>query len=366
MPGRSPDHEEKYDIIFSEPSNPYRAGIASLFTREFYGAVQKRLEPEGIFLQWVQAYEIDAQTVRTIFATISSVFPEVEIWQTQRGDMLLAACREPRAYSVKALLGRMRQEPYRSALQNVWQITDVEGLFAHYVAGPSLVRRIAAEEAGRLNTDDRTIVEFGFARGLLNRSAMDINDIRRAALIIGDANPKFSEGQLNGGRVVDQFFSASLVTGAPMAIPDDFSPEQRQRALAQQLFVANNDLRGVAEAWARQPDPPRSLTEVIVLGEGLAERGTPQRRTWQRFLESCTRWKDRRFWRGSGSGRAGQRRRALSWREPSRVPERSMAMAHPNDPRHGLGPGDRHIRSRISCRSSMPATGKSRVIFFMP
>src|SRR5262249_51764328 len=50
---------EKYDIIVSEPSNPYRAGVAGLFTREYYQSVDRRLNPGGMFFQWVQAYEID-------------------------------------------------------------------------------------------------------------------------------------------------------------------------------------------------------------------------------------------------------------------------------------------------------------------
>src|SRR5690606_11362507 len=45
---------EKYDLVFSEPSNPYRAGVASLFTREFYAAVFARLEEGGVFVQWLQ------------------------------------------------------------------------------------------------------------------------------------------------------------------------------------------------------------------------------------------------------------------------------------------------------------------------
>src|SRR3954453_17839132 len=56
---------ERYDLIFSEPSNPYRAGVASLFTQEFYRAVADRLADDGILVQWVQAYSVDAQTIRT-------------------------------------------------------------------------------------------------------------------------------------------------------------------------------------------------------------------------------------------------------------------------------------------------------------
>ena len=52
---------ETYDLIVSEPSNPYRAGIASLFSRDFYRAVASRLREGGLFLQWIQAYEIHAR-----------------------------------------------------------------------------------------------------------------------------------------------------------------------------------------------------------------------------------------------------------------------------------------------------------------
>ena len=86
---------DRYDLVFSEPSNPYRAGVASLFTREFYEAVASRLNPDGLFLQWVQAYEVDERTVSTVVATLASVFPEVEIWQVHHIDLLLVASRRP-------------------------------------------------------------------------------------------------------------------------------------------------------------------------------------------------------------------------------------------------------------------------------
>ena len=53
----------EYDLIISEPSNPYRIGIASLFTTEYYEAARARLRPGGMFVQWIQGYEIDAKTL---------------------------------------------------------------------------------------------------------------------------------------------------------------------------------------------------------------------------------------------------------------------------------------------------------------
>src|SRR5207245_2933015 len=87
--------KRRYDLIASEPSNPYRAGVASLFTNGYYEAVASRLDEEGIFLQWLQGYEVDGQTVRTVYATLASVFPEVETWELESPDMLLVASKKP-------------------------------------------------------------------------------------------------------------------------------------------------------------------------------------------------------------------------------------------------------------------------------
>ena len=86
--------DKRYDIIASEPSNPFRSGIASLFTREFYETVERHLTETGIFAQWLQGYEVDAYTVRMTLATLHSVFPAVEAWQTESSDFLLLATRK--------------------------------------------------------------------------------------------------------------------------------------------------------------------------------------------------------------------------------------------------------------------------------
>ncbi|HKB81427.1 MAG TPA: fused MFS/spermidine synthase, partial [Thermoanaerobaculia bacterium] len=122
---------DRYDIIFSEPSNPYRAGIASLFTEEFYRAARGRLNPDGIFLQWLQAYDVDNETIRTIYATICAVFPNVETWQTDVGDLLLVGTERPIVYDCDALRRRVAMEPFRSALADAWRVETVEGFLSH-------------------------------------------------------------------------------------------------------------------------------------------------------------------------------------------------------------------------------------------
>ena len=117
----------RYDLIVCEPSNPYRSGIANLFTREFYRAGRDRLQDRGMFVQWVQAYEIDRRTMRTVFATFKSVFPHVEVWQSKLGDLVLVGSQQQPAWSVAALRSRVAAEPFASALRSAWHTTVWRG-----------------------------------------------------------------------------------------------------------------------------------------------------------------------------------------------------------------------------------------------
>lgn len=154
-----------YDIIASEPSNPYRAGIASLFTREFYLAARDRLRDRGIFAQWVQSYAVHPETVRTIYATLTSVFPSVQTWWTTKGDLLLVASKTPIVIDADQLRARLQTEPFRSAAMNTWRVASAEGFLAHLFANENFALA-AAKAAPALNTDDRPVIEFGFARSI--------------------------------------------------------------------------------------------------------------------------------------------------------------------------------------------------------
>jgi spermidine synthase len=95
--------KENYDIIFSEPSNLHRVGISSLYTREFYRSVSERLSEGGLFTQWVQAYHVEPETLRTLYATLASVFPHVETWTTDLKDIAFVCSMKKIVYDVPLL-----------------------------------------------------------------------------------------------------------------------------------------------------------------------------------------------------------------------------------------------------------------------
>ncbi len=82
-------HNSRYDIIVSEPSNPWVSGVSSLFTREFYQLTRRYLKPGGILVQWFQLYEIDASLLASVLAALGGEFPDYAIYATTNGDLII-------------------------------------------------------------------------------------------------------------------------------------------------------------------------------------------------------------------------------------------------------------------------------------
>jgi spermidine synthase len=81
----------RYDVIVSEPSNPWVSGVASLFTREFHRLVRGYLAPGGVLLQWLQLYEIDEPLVMSVIRSIDENFDDYAIYAANAGDILVVA-----------------------------------------------------------------------------------------------------------------------------------------------------------------------------------------------------------------------------------------------------------------------------------
>ncbi|MGZ8848262.1 MAG: fused MFS/spermidine synthase, partial [Pyrinomonadaceae bacterium] len=73
----------KYDLIISEPSHPWVPGVANLFTREFFSLGRERLRDDGVFVQWVQIYQLSTESLRSVLATFHQVFPHVTVFRIE-------------------------------------------------------------------------------------------------------------------------------------------------------------------------------------------------------------------------------------------------------------------------------------------
>ncbi len=83
--------KRQYDLIVSEPSNPWVSGIASLFSIEFYGQIKRYLAPGGLMLQWLQLYEIDAPTMATALNALGSQFDDYVVYVADDWNILILA-----------------------------------------------------------------------------------------------------------------------------------------------------------------------------------------------------------------------------------------------------------------------------------
>ncbi|MEW6322708.1 MAG: hypothetical protein AB1635_16675 [Acidobacteriota bacterium] len=159
----------QYDVIISEPSNPWIAGVAALFTQEFFESARARLAPGGLMAQWANAYAISDADLRSIVATFRSVFPHATVWLVGESDVVLIGSDAP----LDARLGNLERHWSRPGVGEDLASLGVGEpftLLSLFVAGP---RELETYVAGApLLTDDRMALEFSAPREL-HRQAGD-------------------------------------------------------------------------------------------------------------------------------------------------------------------------------------------------
>ncbi len=160
-----------FDVIVSEPSNPWMAGAASLFTREFFTLAASRIDPDhGLFLQWLQIYELSPERIDAILKTFHAVFPHVYVFtaHADSNDLLLVGGHHPVTIDWERLERRFATW---TAELNRAELHDPYELAALLLAGNEELNAIA--DTTPENTDDNAFIEFGAPRDLLEYADKD-------------------------------------------------------------------------------------------------------------------------------------------------------------------------------------------------
>jgi spermidine synthase len=156
----------QYDVIVSEPSNPWIAGVASLFTREFYALARRRLAPGGVFCQWAQLYELGPRSVKMIYRTFNEAFPYVYAFSAgdSSADTILIGSDRPLPLDMLALEEVFREPDLAVEMQRA-KTRGPADLVAMLMISPG---EIASFSAGaEINTDDSARLEFRAPRDLV-------------------------------------------------------------------------------------------------------------------------------------------------------------------------------------------------------
>jgi spermidine synthase len=154
--------EGRYDVIVSEPSNPWVTGVEMLYSREFLEAARGRLAPGGVYAQWFHLYESDAEVVELVLRTYASVFPHVSVWFAMGSDLLLLGFDRPdRPLDVGALEARFERSDFSAGFGRVG-IESFPQLLAHELLPLGTLHAI--EPSGGIHTLRHPILSYRAAR----------------------------------------------------------------------------------------------------------------------------------------------------------------------------------------------------------
>ena len=155
-----------YDVIVSEPSNPWISGMTNLFTREYFDLCSRKLDEQGLMCQWVQGYNMSKSDFASIVKSFHSVFGRTTIWKSDgEYDYILLGHKSASPVDVQGVKELMQNPHIRSSLEGagISSATDLLGLF---IGGNSTALEIA--KSGKLITDDNLLLEYSAPQSLFD------------------------------------------------------------------------------------------------------------------------------------------------------------------------------------------------------
>ena len=206
-----------YDVVVSEPSNPWVSGVANLFTEEFYGFVRSHLNKGGVLVQWLQSYEINDPLLSRLVSALLSQFPQTEVYLTNTSDLLFLASEKT---PVAADMARVSSPALKVEMSRVG-LGDQAGFDVRRIGGPRVLRAYTRLFGAEGHSDYFPVVALnaprsrftgevaGFLSNLVDNGmpVLDVLDgrrpMRRVDLAQRQDEQRFIVGQRVGAAVAD-------------------------------------------------------------------------------------------------------------------------------------------------------------------
>ncbi|MBX3413758.1 MAG: fused MFS/spermidine synthase [Pirellulales bacterium] len=159
--------DKKFDLIISEPSNPWMAGVSALFTSEYFRAARERLNKGGVLAQWMQTYHFTIEEYALVVRTLRSVFPHVGVVTLSGGadTVLLASDRPliPTAEEVGIVQAQVEEIPaIKNDLKKYFHTTNLSEILLSTYRLSTVELNLLTKQSGSdaLNTDLNLRLEF--------------------------------------------------------------------------------------------------------------------------------------------------------------------------------------------------------------
>jgi len=254
----------RYDMIISEPSNPWISGIGNLYSHEFYAQALTHLNEGGVYCQWVQLYGLLDSDLRMIVRTFGSVFPDMEIWQSHAGDIMLIGYNSRTGPLHKAYVNNLTMEAVRT-LRSYLGVFEYLDLYGYFVTDADGARAFGGEAP--VNTDDLPLLEFSAPRSLYLQDVLPRNN---RALWKFMKNPfpaempgvkdSFAEFLFLKSRLYDRQDIPMDDSWMETALSHD-ADNPVYRLMKAKLLLKKNDTAGAQEILASLPDSAAVLLE---------------------------------------------------------------------------------------------------------
>lgn len=248
----------RFDLILSEPSNPWVSGVSGLFTDEFYQRVRTFLTPDGVFGQWLHLYEIDDALVLSVIRALHKNFPSYAIFMTADLDVLIVASNRPTLPTPD--WGVFELPEIKHDLRHFYPLTPSALESARLVSRDALGPMMDARDMLGANSDfyptldllsERTRYMKEHARGFqgLNDGRWDVAAALMEQRILPTAA---TTAVLDIGRVNALALGAALRSPVGSVVPDGVSEPATLREARSRL----NQLRAVMATNKAPPDWP--------------------------------------------------------------------------------------------------------------
>ncbi len=235
--------DDPFDVIISEPSNPWMAGVSGLFTREFFALARDRLSADGLFCQWAHIYNMSEDDLKTVVGSFTDVFEHTMLFLLSDADVLLVGGHSVVELPPRDVLERrMKPEGIRNDLEDV----GVRGYpdFASLFGAKTPALAAWARDAVR-HTDDHPVLEFRAARAMHRETGLAN---RRAILALSGARPEGDDEALRR-------------RGAMLQAAESFE-------WAFELYSQSNDYDGMVRTAIALGDPGRAERALTPLTSG--------------------------------------------------------------------------------------------------
>ncbi|MBB6522702.1 spermidine synthase [Pseudoteredinibacter isoporae] len=182
--------QSSYDVIISEPPNPWVSGVAGLFTEEFYKDIQKYLSDDGVLVQWMHVYELNPELLATVYKALENSFEDIHIYQVATSDFAFVA-------SNKTLVSDFNTLFEIDALSDELKKIDVmssEDIEFRKLAGKSVLAALFESFPVPANSDYFPVLDYGASKARFKQeTATGITQLRSAKLLREVSDEKFSE-----------------------------------------------------------------------------------------------------------------------------------------------------------------------------